>query len=189
MRRLFSLLFLFLLAAPTAQAGSSSAWQLLTLQAENRHAGNVWQGYFLGLNGRQYNTSSFYKNRRIGFKAKATFAKTANQPWGRKPVTWLLPVSLDGGYQAKLYQAEPLLSLGLGAIVKTSSNSLITLRINDAFKVGGDIKEQPCYDSFRRQYHCGSGLAWTDYIRVGNYSELDGNRHRLEFKIIQKFSF
>ena len=104
MRRLFSLLFLFLLAAPTAQAGNSSAWQLLTLQAENRHAGNVWQGYFLGLNGRQYNTSSFYKNWGFGFMENATFAKTANQPWGRKPVTWLLPVSLDGGYQAKLFR-------------------------------------------------------------------------------------
>ena len=189
MRRLFSLLFLFMLAAPTAQAGSSSAWQLLTLQAENRHAGNVWQGYFTGPNGRQYNASSFYRNRRIGFAAEATFAKTANQPWGHKIVTWLVPVSLDGGYQAKLYQVKPLLSLGLGAIVKTSSDSLITVRFNDVFKVGGDIKEQPCYDSFRRQYHCGSGLAWTDYIRGENYSEPDGNRHRLELKIIKKFSF
>ena len=131
----------------------------------------------------------FIKTGGLALRQKQHLQRPQTNLGGRKPVTWLLPVSLDGGYQAKLYQAEPLLSLGLGAIVKTSSNSLITLRINDAFKVGGDIKEQPCYDSFRRQYHCGSGLAWTDYIRVGNYSELDGNRHRLEFKIIQKFSF
>ena len=64
MRWIFSLPFLLLLTAPTAQAESPSAWQLLSLKAESRHAGSkVWQGKFTGLNGQIYDVSGFYQTK------------------------------------------------------------------------------------------------------------------------------
>ena len=34
---------------------------------------------------------------------------------------------------------------------------------NNAFKIGGSIKEKPCYDKFDREFHCGTGQPWIDY--------------------------
>ena len=113
MRWIFSLPILILLAAPTAQAESPSGWRLLSLKAESRHAGSkVWQGKFTGLNGQLYDVSGFYQTKKPTFSARAIFTRTDG-----KKMNWLLPISLDGGYQAQLYQAEPLLGLGFGARV------------------------------------------------------------------------
>lgn len=30
------------------------------------------------------------------------------------------------------------------------------------FQLGGKVRERPCHDGFRRAFHCGTGLPWTD---------------------------
>ncbi|NCF47167.1 MAG: hypothetical protein GWP24_06330 [Alphaproteobacteria bacterium] len=39
---------------------------------------------------------------------------------------------------------------------------LVSTSILDFARIGGAISERPCRDSFSRQFHCGTGLAWTD---------------------------
>ncbi len=136
-----------------------SDWQLLSLQAASEHNGSdVWSGKFTGLNGRNYNAQSFYTPTNQPFSAKAVFARTGNSA-----LTWVLPLGLDAGYQARLYQAEPLLTLGGGAALRLGRHSMLSLRLDNIVRLGGKIAEQACYDVYRRQFHCGTGLAWTDY--------------------------
>ena len=185
MRWIFSLPFLLLLATATAQAENPSAWHLLSLKAESRHAGSkVWQGKFTGLNGQLYDVSGFYQAKRPTFSARAIFTKAEG-----KKMNWLLPITVDGGYQARLYQAEPLLGLGFGAAISLAPQTMLSLRLDNALRLGGIIREQPCYDGFRRQYHCGTGLAWLDYRHIDSDRRDNFAVPRLQLKYVRRFSF
>jgi hypothetical protein len=187
------LVFLFpatALAQSKSDASSKSEWQLLSLQAESRHAGSkVWQGRFTGLNGQIYDVSDFYQSNRPRFSARAIFSKTAQRRPRQRSVTWLVPISVDAGYQAKLYQAAPLFSIGLGAAIALAPQSMVSLRIDNALRLGGTISEQPCYDGFRRQYHCGTGLAWVDYRQIDSDRRDSFALPTLKFKYVRRFSF
>lgn len=190
MQWVFSFSLLLLLGAPPAQADSGSMWQLLSLKAESRHAGSkVWQGKFTGLNGRIYDVADFYQSSRPSFSAKAIFSKEAQANQHQKPLTWLLPISLDGGYQARLYQAEPLLSVGFGAAVTLAPQTMVSLRVDNALRLGGAVNEQPCYDGFRRQYHCGTGLAWRDYAQLDEDRRNAFSLPSVQVKYVRRFSF
>lgn len=39
---------------------------------------------------------------------------------------------------------------------------LYFLHVHDALQWGGKVLERPCHDGFRRAFHCGTGLPWTD---------------------------
>jgi hypothetical protein len=187
MHWLFSLLMFLLPITALAENHyeSHGQWQLLSLKAESRHVGSkVWQGKFTGLNGQLYDVSGFYQTNQPTFSARAIFTKT-----GRKQMNWLLPIALDGGYDAKLYQAEPLLSLGFGAAMAVAPQTMLSLRLDNALRLGGDISEQPCYDGFRRQYHCGTGLAWGDYRQIDSDRRDNFALPRLTFKYVTRFSF
>jgi len=104
-------------------------------------------------------------------------------------VTWLLPIAFDAGYEAKLYQAAPLLSIGFGAAITLAPQSMLSLRIDNALRLGGTISEQPCYDGFRRQYHCGTGMAWVDYRQIDNDRRDGFAEPSLQVKYVERFSF
>ncbi|MGB0315508.1 MAG: hypothetical protein ACPGC7_08265, partial [Parvibaculales bacterium] len=154
-----SIPFMFMLPATMlVESGDKRDWQLLSLKAESRHAASkVWNGSFTGLNGHHYDVSDFYQSKQPNFSLRAIFKKTTNRPRSNRPVTWLLPIAIDAGYEAKLYQAAPLLSIGFGAAITLAPQSMLSMRIDNAVRLGGTISEQPCYDGFRRQYHCGTG--------------------------------
>ena len=57
-------------------------------------------------------------------------------------------IAVDAGYEAKLYQAAPLLSIGFGAAITLAPQSMLSMRIDNALRLGGTISEQPCYDGF-----------------------------------------
>lgn len=185
MRWICSFLMMWLLSALPVHAESGNIWRLLSLQAESRHTGSkVWQGKFTGLNGQLYDVSGFYQTNKPTFSARAIFTKT-----GGKQINWLLPIAMDGGYQARLYQAEPLLSLGFGAAIALAPKTMISLRVDNVLLVGGKISEQPCYDGFRRQYHCGTGLAWTDYRRYDEDRRSAFALPAVQIKYVKRFSF
>ena len=181
MRQLF-ILTVFLAGLTPAAAQD---WQIIRLQAESKHQGSkVWSGYFRGLNGRDYNAAQFYRPQREEFSA---FGIVALDP--HKKVSWLVPLAVDAGYDAKLFQAEPLAAIGFGAAVRTGPYSVVSLRADNLLVAGGRVSEQPCYDGFRRRYHCGTGTAWTDYQR----SDVD-RRGRLAVpalyaRFVHRFSF
>jgi len=178
------------LRAGDTNAPEDGAWQLLSLKAESRHAGSkVWQGKFTGLNGQLYDVSDFYQSKRASFSARAIFSKAAQRPPSYRPLTWLLPIALDAGYQARLYQAAPHVSLGFGAAIAVAPQAMVSLRVDNVLRLGGTIKEQPCYDGFRRQYHCGTGLAWVDYRQIDSDRRDSFALPRLNFKYVKRFSF
>ena len=104
-------------------------------------------------------------------------------------MNWLLPISVDAGYEAKLYQASPFLSVGFGAAMSLDTGAMVSLRLDNALRMGGDIREQPCYDGFRRQYHCGTGLAWLDYRQIDIDRRDDFAVPSLQVKYVERFSF
>ncbi|MBT7642844.1 MAG: hypothetical protein HN715_07640 [Rhodobiaceae bacterium] len=173
--------------------GSSFAqdWQLLQLSARSQHQGSkVWSGRFHGLNGTVYNATEFYQPTRPQFSASGLLALPRS-----RGLTWLVPISVDAGYSAKLYQARPLASLGFGAAVRLGPHSLVSFRVDNILVAGGKVSEQPCFDSFRRRFHCGSGLAWTEFETTRSAKRKSGGgagqlgEPSLHAKWVHKFSF
>ena len=151
-------LALALVPATQAQAEDIT---LVSLKAQSEHLGSkVWSGKFRGLNGRDYNASEFYQSENPEFSATALLMLQPQQA-----VSWLLPISVDAGYQSKLYAAAPLASIGFGAAISLNRLSVLTVRADNLLVAGGAVSERPCYDGYRRRYHCGTGLAWTDFQR------------------------
>ena len=160
----------------------------------------VWSGNFTALNQRNYDTARFYEPTNQLFSAKMIFAKAATRPANQRAnqranrrvtrrVTWLLPIALDAGYRAQLYQAAPLFSLGIGAAFALPEHTMVSIRAENLLRLGGGVSEQACYDGFRRQFHCGTGLAWTDYTRHGETRRDAIALPAIKIKFIKRFSF
>ncbi len=169
--------------------GFAQDWQLLQLSARSQHQGSkVWSGRFHGLNGKLYNATEFYQPTRPQFSASALLAYPS-----LGALTWLVPISVDAGYSAKLYQARPLASLGFGAAVRLGAHSLASFRVDNILVAGGKVSEQPCFDSFRRRFHCGSGLAWTEFATTHSATKKTGggagqlSEPALHAKFVHKF--
>lgn len=172
-----------------ALAEGRNVWHVLSFSAQSEHAGSkVWSGNFTALNQRNYDASGFYTPNNQPFSAKMIFAKADNR-LENKRVTWLLPIALDAGYRAQLYQAAPLFSLGMGAAIALPGRAMVSVRAENIMRLGGAISERPCYDSYRRQFHCGTGMAWTVYTQHGEDRRDGIALPALKIKFVKRFSF
>jgi hypothetical protein len=168
MRRIMALLLLLPLPA---HAGDALLRDLLTridyLQIEDSHRTSyVWDGRFNAINGDAHNVAHFYRAKGPQFNMR-TAVKLHETP--RLRLT--LPLQIDHGYKADLYRARPYLGLGLVAQWAASERLVLGLHLHDALQIGGEVRESPCHDSFRRQFHCGTGLPWSDagpHLRQNN---------------------
>lgn len=150
-----SLAALALLSAPMDYFDMS----LVRLNVTPQHAASkVWRGHFTALNGRFFNAAHFYRNRDVALSAAAIWAKPMSER-----VSLLVPLALDAGYDAELMQTRPMAGLGIGAAIDFGAQTVLSLRAENILRLGGQTSEQPCYDDFRRRFHCGTGMAWTDY--------------------------
>ena len=132
--------------------------KLIQLTADQTHRmSEVWDGQFRALDGSRYDTSAFYESSRPTFSAAGVFAYSITPR-----LTALMPFTADAGYQSLLYQAAPGLELGLG-VLWSEANWSLGLVGRSLTRVGGRVTEQACQDSINRQFHCGTGLPWTDY--------------------------
>ena len=156
------LLVLLLFASSPCLAGGD--WlnigieDIAYLQVEDSHqTSRVWSGHFKALNGDDYNMAHFYAPQKPQFNLRMalTLSETSR-------LRLALPLHYDHGYRATLYEAEPYLGFGFIAQWAASKNLVFGLHLHDALQLGGGIDEQPCHDGFRRAFHCGSGLPWTD---------------------------
>lgn len=183
--RLAFAVFISTFISPSISPAAAADVQLVSLTAVSQHAASkVWSGRFRGVNGRDYNASAFYKSTKPQLSATGLLMINPQDRF-----SWLLPISIDAGYHAELYQADPLASIGFGTAVSLDAHSVLTLRVDNLLVSGGKISERPCFDSYRRRYHCGSGLAWTDFEKT----DFD-RRGRLavpsiEIKFRRRFSF
>ncbi len=128
------------------------------VRVENNHRTSyVWNGHFAALNGDIYDMRDFYRSKRPEINAR--IGVLAHES-ARLKVH--LPIHFDNGYQADLYEAQPY--LGLGVITQWAATDTLVLgfHLHDALQIGGKVRETPCHDSFRRDFHCGTGLPWTD---------------------------
>lgn len=176
-----SLAALALLSAPLDYLDMSLVRLSVTPQHE---ASKVWRGRFTALNGQDFNMAHFYRNRDVALSATAIWAK----PIGAH-VSLLLPLALDAGYQAELMQTRPMLGLGIGAAIDLGAQTLLSLRAENILRLGGQTTEQPCYDAFRRRFHCGTGMAWTDYERSDADPRGSFGVAGFQARLIHRFSF
>lgn len=153
MRVGLALLMLSLLTIP-AHANLT----LVQLSADQNHRmSEVWDGQFRALDGSRFDTSEFYESSQTTFSAVGVLAYSITHQ-----LTALMPFTADAGYQSQLYQAAPGLELGLG-VLWSEANWSLGLIGHSLTRVGGRVTEQACKDRFDRQFHCGTGLPWTDY--------------------------
>ena len=168
-RRIIPLLLL-LLSLP-AHAGDAFLQDLLAridyLQVQDSHRTSyVWSGRFNAMNGDAHDMAHFYRAKRQQFNVQAAI-RLHEGPRLRIA----LPVQMDNGYRADLYQAEPYLGGGLIVQWAATEQLSVSFHLYDALQIGGDVRESPCHDGFRRQFHCGTGLPWSDagpHLRQSN---------------------
>jgi len=111
-----------------------------------------------------------YQSKRPQINAKLAILAHEDARW-----RLTVPLHFDNGYQADLYQAQPFFGLGLVTQWAASERVVLGFHLHDALKLGGKVSEQPCHDGFRRRFHCGTGLPWTDagaHLRHSNVSTL-----------------
>ena len=114
-----------------------------------------WSGGFKDYNGKEWNVKEFYKNDQISFAIKPEFLLIHN------PNNFTeFSVYADNGYQSDLFTVQSKINIEQTTYFKITKNSY--LGINTYFEFFGGVKEKPCFDDFRREYHCGTGLAWSD---------------------------
>ena len=128
------------------------------LVARDQHlTSRPWSGRFKALNGDAYFVDEFYTSQRPNFNIKmGLYAAQRNK------TRYIINLHYDNGFDAALYDAERYVGLGLSAHRQMSQYSRLSLHLLDVLQLGGKVSERPCYDAFRREFHCGTGLAWRD---------------------------
>jgi len=116
----------------------------------------VWSGTPRALNGQSHDFSSFYESQRVTFNLQGDLFVPLT-----KSIYVVAPFRLDSGYKSDLYNAEPLLTTGIG-VGWAKDRLAVSLIGRNLFSYGGKVTERPCVDSYDRKFHCGTALPWTD---------------------------
>lgn len=117
----------------------------------------VWTGKFEDISGQQHDTSHLYQpeNPHISVGAKVLQEYSAQ-------VYFVHGFYGHTGYQSPLFEMDPELKYSIAIVQLISPRTSLSLTVDNAISIGGDIEERPCFDSFSRAYHCGIGLPWKD---------------------------
>lgn len=153
------LLILFLTLVPYSEAYSDVSFYNISGGSKHRLS-SVYTGLFTAIDGSQHDASKFYKSKQFEFftTGLVTYDLNAN-------LNLLFPFTLDAGYKSDLFVSQPSLILGIGAIYKTSRWSVSGL-FQNLLPIGGRVTEKSCVDSLDRDFHCGTGIPWSDYQTV-----------------------
>lgn len=134
---------------------------VIGFKADSKHKTSTpWDGRFFSLDGNYFDVSNFYASRKLEFSASGTAVIDFT-----KKIDFLVPFAADVGYDSSLYQTTPSLSAGLG-FVYANENYAVALSASNLVSFGGKVRERACSDEFNRKFHCGLGIAWTDYTVV-----------------------
>ena len=129
---------------------------------------NPWNGHFNAANGTLYDVSQFYENKRLELNLR-----TGLNIYDSQYVAIDLPIHYDNGYKADLYNTSRYIGLGLSMRFTDGKKWAGVLHMLNLIQAGGKVDERPCYDSFRRQFHCGTGHAWQDVKNNVNGRQID----------------
>ena len=119
---------------------------------------DVWSGRFDDYSGTPWDVSSYYKPLNSVFYISGALT-IVSKNWAISPTFYA-----DSGYRSLLLNAEPMFNLGMSLSFNLSNKTTITFSDNAIFTQHGTVSEKPCYDSFDRSYHCGTGISWLDSL-------------------------
>lgn len=126
-----------------------------------------WSGNFTAINGKAFKVTEFYKNRRPEMNIKTGIALV-----NRNNLKISIPVHFDNGFKSDLYNASRYLGTGISLYYRKSKDVFLTFEAHDILQINNGVKERPCYDAFRREFHCGTGSPWIDMKNHLNQSEI-----------------
>ena len=172
----FSLTIIFLLI--TEKVFGSNLFNFVDTKGSNKYSQSlVWDGNFIAPNGKRFNLGHFYQSKNFELNLKTRILYKLNSS------ILIIPFNFDIGYSSDLLSVSPIYSMGF-IMSKNIKNINILFGIDNALRIGGDIKENPCYDKFKREFHCGTGVPWADYNRenLNNFYQ-----NRLIFNMSYKF--
>ena len=157
-----------------AGAAAAADWQIAITGAGSHYRQSaVWSGLFTAPNGRLYDASHLYQNRRTPLylagevrlfglylpAGQAARAPLKLMPVNLMPVNLILPFSYDNGFDSAKFTANPRFTLG--AALQGQHRQLVwQARLDGLIDSGGRITERACYDATGRDFPCGTGLAW-----------------------------
>ena len=147
---------------------SANAFELVKIEADdNFDRVEVWGGAFTDISGEVWDTSEFYNNQNEIYNASLFFKNEIDKFY------FLSKIYVDSGYKSALMVVDPLYYISLSANYNLGKNEKIKFVMDPIFKIGGGVTELPCYDDFRRSYHCGTGMAWSDAQSGGFLKKYD----------------
>ena len=127
--------------------------------AEDKHFYNVpYSGLFRALNGKFHDKSIYFASKTQQLNISGFTAFFFPNEWTLK-FDW----TIDRGFNSELYDVDPSLVSDI-EIIKFFENTKIELGLSNAFFVGGRVSERACIDELAREFHCGTGLPWSDHI-------------------------
>ena len=116
-----------------------------------------YTGHFTAVNGSNFDASQYYKSQRTELHLSGFTAVFLNETWTLK-FDW----TFDQGFYSDLYQVRSSLKSNV-TFIKTLENIEIELGLQNAIFMGGSVQEKACIDTLQREFHCGTGLPWSDY--------------------------
>ncbi len=155
--------------------------ELVKVEAnENFDRIDVWSGKFIDLSGNLWDTSEYYSQENESFNTSLFLYHEFNK------FSFTSKIFLDNGYNSTLIDVDPLYYLSLSAKYHLGENKKLKVILDPIIKFGGGVTESPCYDDFRRAFHCGTGLAWSDAVSGGFLKKYDQNQS-IQFSYIINF--
>lgn len=140
--------------------------RLIQLSGGSYNSGySVWSGHFTAIDGSQWDASEYYEPKNLLFSLEGTLALDINNQ-----SAFILPFLVDAGYESDLYVKSPSIILG-GGYVYSNGRLTISSVVTSLLAIGGNVSESPCVDSLSREFHCGSGLPWSDYVTSNRVPE------------------
>jgi len=128
-----------------------------TSGSSNHFYGIPYSGYFTAINGTHFNASQYYESQKTEFHLSGLAAIFINVEWSIK-LDW----TFDNGFYSDLYQVDPSF-LSKITLIRSHEKNTFEFSINNALWLGGNITEKACIDTLNRNFHCGTGLPWSDY--------------------------
>lgn len=145
-------------------AFSNSAFSEIALypyRGSNKHVyTKPYSGHFQAINGDYHDASEYYKSERLELNANGLLLIS----WSPS-TTFKMPWFIDLGYKSRLYNVDPVIEFGV-FVINIKENRTLEFGLDNLIKIGGKVSEQPCVDSFYREFHCGTGVPWTDRPKV-----------------------
>lgn len=152
-------LITFLALYPTIASAEILEFVMYPTSAKDAHAYSLpYSGRFTAINGDEFDASEYFISSNLELSISGFSAIFFENNFSVK-LNWLL----DNGYNSALYNVKPSL-LGSVGLIKSNPGLKFEIFVNNLFFLGGEVSERACVDALEREFHCGSGLPWSDYV-------------------------